>query len=330
LSLIRHAYFLFSLAAILPASALGAGNLNIYFKTTPRLELLRPFADPVAMSLLITGADGRPVPQGVVDIRLDAPRPGRFFSTDFPHVEGTRLSQMRLPLRQGRANWNYLLPIRGEYRLTVDAVTADGARASKTFLFKVRENERKWFFLGGFSLVLFLLGFFAGRIFTRVLMAGIVAALLLGSAERLLAQTSSEAPGKATLEIGSARVGAPTDVHWRWQKEPGMEKTPALVTLTITHLEKNKVVFGVEKLPAAGEFSMKFQFPDGAEYRVEATANIPGAPGLRSEQLIAVAAGEPPARTMLPALAYFLALIAFGLAAGRWSKLRKANSRRQE
>lgn len=325
--LIRLASFLFVLAAIFPASALGAGDLNIYFKTTPRLELLRPFADPVGMALLVTGADGRPVHQGFVDIRLDAPRPGRFFSTDFPHVEGTRLNEMRLPLRQGRANWNYLLPIRGEYRLVVEALTADGARASKTFLFKVRENEKKWLFLGGFSLGLFLLGFVAGRILTHVVTAVIVGALLLGLAERLLAQRSSEAPAPTALEIGPARVGAPTDVRWRWQKQPDIEKTPAWITLTITHLEKNKIVFGVERLPAAGEFSMKFQFPDGAQYKVEAAANIAGAPSLRSEQLVSVAASEPPARAMLPALAYFLGLIALGLAAGRWSKLRREDLR---
>ncbi len=110
------------------------------------------------MSLLITGADGRPINQGFVEIRLDAPKPGRFFSTDFPFIEGSRLSEMRLALRQGRATWNYLLPIRGEYRLAVDVVTLDGKKASKIFDFRVRENEQKWFILGAFSVGLFLLG----------------------------------------------------------------------------------------------------------------------------------------------------------------------------
>ena len=104
------------------------------------------------MSLLITGADGRPVKQGVVDIRLDAPEPGRFFSTDFPFVEGTRLSEMRMELRQGRANWKFLFPIRGEYRLTVVATTADGRKASKDFKFYIRENQKKWFALRDFPL----------------------------------------------------------------------------------------------------------------------------------------------------------------------------------
>ena len=136
------------------------------------------------MSLLITGADGRPVKQGVVDIRLDAPEPGRFFSTDFPFVEGTRLSEMRMELRQGRANWKFLFPIRGEYRLAVVATTADGGKASKDFKFYVRENQKKWFALTGFSVGLFLLGLMAGRVFTgarSAMIALVAAALLVGS-----------------------------------------------------------------------------------------------------------------------------------------------------
>jgi hypothetical protein len=329
LPLIQIAASLSAFGALFFASALQAEDLNIYFKTSPRLELLRPFADPVGMSLLITGADGRPIGEGVVEIRLDAPKPGRFFSTDFPHVEGTRLKEMRLALRQGRANWNYLLPIRGEYHLAVDVAASDGRKARKVFAFKVRENESKWLFLGAFSLGLFFLGFFAGRMFTRAEaaeVAGIVAALLFGAAGSLLAQGSAEPPGKATLAIGSARVGTPSDVRWRLENGPAVKKAPALLTLTITHLEKGKVVFGVEKLAVRDEFSMKFQFPDGAEYKVEAVAHIPGEPVIRNQQRVWAAAAEPPPRAMLPALAYFLALIALGLAAGRWSKLRRKGS----
>lgn len=324
--LIRIAASLSAFGALFFASALQAEDLNVYFKTSPRLELLRPFADPVGMSLLITGADGRPIGEGVVEIRLDAPKPGRFFSTDFPHVEGTRLNEMRLVLRQGRANWSYLLPIRGEYHLTVDVAASDGRKARKVFAFKVRENESKWLFLGAFSLGLFFLGFFAGRIFTRAgaaRIAATVAAWLLGSAGSFSAQGSAEPPGKVTLALGSARVGTPIEVRWRLENGPVVRKAPALLTLTITHLEKGKVVFGIEKLAVLDEFSMKFQFPDGAEYKVEAVAHIPGEPVIRSEQRVSAVAAEPPLRATLPALAYFLALIALGLAAGRWSKLRK-------
>ena len=135
---------------------LGLGRKSYLPKDVP---------DDITIISNITGADGKPIEQGTVDIRLDAPKLGWFFSTDFPLVEGTRLSEMRLRLRQGRAVWKTLLPIRGEYHLMVNVVTLDGKKASKVFAFKVRENESKWLLLAVFSFGLFLLGFFAGRIF---------------------------------------------------------------------------------------------------------------------------------------------------------------------
>jgi len=43
-------------------------------------------------------------------------------------VEGSRLLEMDLPLRQGRAEWKYLFPIRGQYRLTVELLLRIGAK----------------------------------------------------------------------------------------------------------------------------------------------------------------------------------------------------------
>ena len=301
-----------------------AEDLTIYFKTTPRIELLRPYADPANMSLLITGADGRPVKQGVVDIRLDAPEPGRFFSTDFPFVEGTRLSEMRMELRQGRANWKYLFPIRGEYRLAVVATTADGRKASKDFKFYVRENQKKWFALTGFSVGLFLLGLMAGRVFTgaRSAMISLVAAVLLVGSSRAGEPPRVRETENAGLEIGAATVGTPTAVRWFLRNAEITGKSNTLLTLAITHLEKEKIAFEVERIPVDKEFSMKFQFTDGAEYRVVALAEVPGKPPLRSEKVIGVTAIEPPAKASVPALAYFVGLIALGLGAGRWTKRR--------
>jgi hypothetical protein len=311
------------IVAALFGSALGAEDLNVYFKISPRIELLRPFADPIDLSLLITGADGRPVKQGSVAIRLDAPAPGRFFSTDFPLVEGTLLNEMQLSLRQGRANWKYLFPIRGEYRLAVDVVADDGRKASKTFSFKVRENQEKWLALCAFSAALFILGFAAGRIFTgtRERTVSLIAmALLSGFAPSLNAQPGGAA-GPAGLEIEPVTVGKPSIL--RWSSANGGDANPTgFLTLTITHLEKQKIVFAVEKVPVAREWSMKFHFPDGAEYRVVAFAQVPGEEPIRYQQLVSVTGVEPPMKAMVPVLSYFLAVIVLGLGAGRWSKRR--------
>ena len=305
-----------------------AEELNIFFKTTPRAELLRPFVDPTDLSLLITGVDGRPVKQGTVAIRLEAPRPGRFFSTDYPLVEGAVLSEMQLTLRQGRANWKQLFPIRGEYRLTVDVVSSNGTKASKEFTFEVRENQKKWLALAAFSAGLLIVGFVAGRVFTgpRASSASMIAAmtLLAGSAGISGAQQTSNT---GVLEIEHAiveptSVGAPSRLGWKLSSSGGADARTAILTLTVTHLEKQKVVFAVEKMAVPGEWSMMFRFPDAGEYRIVAVGNVPGLAPVRSEQVIAVTGVEPPIKAMLPALSFFLFLTALGLGLGRWSKRR--------
>ena len=306
-------------------TALGADGLNIYFKTTPGVKLLRPFYDPADMALLVTGADGRPLEQGSVDIRLDAPKPGHIFSTDFPLVEGTRLSEMRLPLRKGRVSWKTLLPIRGEYRLSVDVTASDGRRASKVFKFTIRENEKKWLALGGLSLGLFLLGLVAGRLFTgsRSVAAALATLAFLSAFVGGGRAQEGKLNGMAILVVEPATVGRLSLVRWSRGSDTASAPSPALLTLTIEHLEKNKIAFAIDRIPVAREFSMKFHFTDGARYRVRTVAQVPGEAPLRNEQVVDVTGVEPPARAMVPALALFLGLIALGLGAGRWSKRHK-------
>jgi hypothetical protein len=309
-----------ALSLSLSGFALAADPLNIYFKTSPVIENVRPFADPVNLSVLVTGADGRPVERGAVELRLDAPRAGRWYSTDIPLVEGTRLLEVRLPLRQGRANWKYLMPIRGQYRLFVDAVSEDERKSSQVFEFTVSENRYKWFALSGFSLVLALFGFAAGRVFTSAKSASaLLLVICLCLAGRALAAADAERQSStAQLDIAAATVGKPSRVHWRL--DGAAAKSPAALTLSITHLEKEKIVFAVERLAVPGEFALNFHFPDGAEYRVTAVAEIQGRAPINVEKIISVTGVEPPKRAMIPALSYFLALIALGLMAGRWSK----------
>jgi hypothetical protein len=315
-------------ASFLFGSLSRAADINIYFKASPRLELLHPYSDPATLTLLVTGADGKPVDQGRVAILLEAPEPSRFFSTDFPLVEGSRLLDMSLPLRQGRAEWKYLFPIRGEYRLTVEFTAIDRQKAFKTFAFGVRENKQKWVFLGIFSLALFALGVLAGRIFTSStsrrageLTAGSVLLLgcLMAALDPVTAQEAERGGQFGWLEIDPAAVGKPSGVRWRLAGEANTGNQPVFLSLTIAHLEKAKTVFAVERLPVEKEFAMNFQFTDGAEYRVTAIAYATGRQMLRTEQNISVTGVEPPARAMIPAIGFFLAVIALGLAVGRWS-----------
>ncbi|MGH7875502.1 MAG: hypothetical protein ACREQO_25185 [Candidatus Binatia bacterium] len=319
-------YIFVLLGSFVFAPALWGQELNVYFKTSPRIELLRPFADPAEMSLLVTGDGGRPLENATVNIRLEAPEPGRFFSTDMPIVEGTALHEMTLKLRQGRVNWKYLFPIRGEYKLLVDVLTADGRKAAKTFVFEIREKETKWLTLAAFSGALFVFGFGAGRIFTRTTAraALVMLAVWFGGSARAATAPSPAARLAGKLAVEPATVGKLSRIAWRLENDGQLDQRLVVLTLTVTHLEKSKIVFAVEKLPIPGEFVTKFQFPDGAEYRVTALTNVAGLEPVRNEQVISVTGIEPPARAATPALLYFIALIAAGLGAGRWSKIRRS------
>jgi hypothetical protein len=328
LSLKNLPAFIVFIAFCFFGSSSWADDINIYFKASPRLELLHPYSDPATLTFLVTGADGKPVAQGRAVIRLDAPERG-WFSTDFPQVEGSRLLDMSLPVRQGRAEWKYLFPIRGEYRLTVEFTAIDATKATKTFTLVIRENKQKWVFLGIFSLALFTVGVIAGRIFTssrssraEEITAGFVLLLtsLMASIDTVPAQEAEGAGKYGWLEIDPAIVGKPSQIRWRLAGEVKTSGQPVLLNLTIAHLEKGKTVFAVERLPVEREFAMNFQFADGADYRVTAIGHVTGGRMLRTEQDIAVTGAESPARAMIPAIGFFLVVIALGLAVGRWSR----------
>jgi hypothetical protein len=302
----------------------GAEEFNIFLKTTPKIELLRPFADPVNLSLLVTHADGRPVAQGKVAIVIDAPKPGTFLSTDFPLVEGSRLLELDLPLRRGRAEWKYLFPIRGNYRLSVNFVAADGQGTIKDFPIPVLEERQKWLWLGLFCAGLFLVGFIAGRIFTAPGPGRITTALLALSLAVVgsvgghdpASPTQDVSNPQSALEIDGAVVGKLTGLRWRSTDAPVVNRQ---LSLTITHLEKRKTMFAIDKVLVASEFGLRFHYPDGAEYRVNAVAEAPGQAPVRAERLVAVTGVEPALAAQIPALGFFLAVIALGLGAGRLS-----------
>jgi hypothetical protein len=323
---LKHLFALGSLIVCLLLDApIQAEEINLYFKTSPLPERLRPFSDPVTLSLLATGADGRPLARGWMNIRLQAPQSGRFFSTDFPLVEGTELLEMRLPLKAGKVEWKYVFPIRGEYRLIVDVLTLEGTKASRMFELDIREQETKWLVLGVFTLGLLVAGFIVGRIFTPSpngrRLAGVV--LFVAALVLVALATGKEAANDsiaARLVVDPPAVGTPARIHWKLEPDGAASAPIALLSLTIAHLEKGKTVLAIDRIPVEGEYSMTFHFTDGAEYRVTANAEMAGRKSARAEQIVRVTGVEPPMSAMIPAIGFFLAVIAVGLGAGRWSR----------
>ncbi|MEX0802070.1 MAG: hypothetical protein WD688_01935 [Candidatus Binatia bacterium] len=319
--------------SLLLGASISADEINLYFETAPLPERLRPFSEPASLSLLATAADGTPLAGGWVNIRLEAPQSGGFFSTDFPLVEGTELVEMRIPLKAGKAEWKYLFPIRGEYRLDVEVVTAAGTKISKTFEFRIREHGTKWLILGSFTLGLFGVGFVAGRIFTpparhskgavhAILLLVVIASFILPG-RWAMAQAAEDDRRLARLDIDAPTVGKPARIHWRLDANGASAKRSAVLSLAITHVEKGLTVFAVDRIPVEGEYAMSFHFTDGAEYRVTANAKTPDGKSPHAEQVVAVTGVEPPLSAMMPAIGSFLAAIAAGLGVGRWSRRRR-------
>jgi hypothetical protein len=327
LSLRFSAVILLVLSLCLTFDTASSQDLGLFLKVSPDGAQLVAGA-PATLTLFLKQSDGQPSSVRWVALRLDAPA-GGFFSTDFPVVEGSRLLDLRLPIIDGKVEWRQVFPIRGEYRLGARLETAAGAKTERTFHFRVYEQKQKWLWLGLFALGLFLLGMIAGRIFSAPgkpkgvkLGASLILFLAYGGLvpDGIWAQESPNRKYAARLEVAPATVGGPARIRW-WLHPAGVEGKPSVnLTLSITQLEKNVVVFAVEKILVAGEFAFDYQFTDGSDHRVSAIAMTPDGETVRQEQVVPVSAVPPPSSAPLPTLALFISLIFLGLLAGRWSR----------
>jgi hypothetical protein len=312
----------------------SAEEFAVAFKISPDGPQLAPNV-PATLTLSLK-TPAQPSAKWVM-VRLDAPPRGRFFSTDFPLVEGSRLLEARLPMIDGKAEWRQVFPIRGEYRLSASFAGAVGANSERAFAFHVYENRQKWLALGVFACALFLIGMIAGRIFSapgteRDLTIGTLLVLCLTSCETTVdaawAQANPKQSYAAQLAVSPPTVGRPARVQWSLGPAGAAEKPSANLSLSITHVEKNTVVFAVEKIPVAREFSLDYQFTDGSDYRVSAIAVTEDGGTVRQDQLVSASAVAAPWGAQLPVLALFLLVIFLGLLAGRWSRRGRRSAER--
>jgi hypothetical protein len=306
-----------------------AEKFALHFESSPPGERLRPQGEPATLALTVTALDGQPVAEGWVAVRLDAPPLNWLFSTDFPVVEGSRLLDMRLPLINGKAEWRQVFPIRGDYRLAAEFAGSAGAKIDKVFSFHVHEKDQKWLVLGGFALGLFIAGVIAGRVFSaprdgaatkRGLWVFLILTWSVAAGESAWAQEDHKRHYISKIDVAPATVGSPARIHW-WLHPAGANgESSAKLTFSIRHLEKNKLVFSLEKIPVAGEFALDYHFTDGTDHRVITVAETADGATVRQEETVSVTAVAPSLRTKLPPLFLFLAVIAVGLLAGRWSR----------
>jgi hypothetical protein len=307
----------FGLLLVAPARA-DAEAINV--DISPELDSVRPLEDLVNIKIAV--ATER---QGPVDLSLQlwAPPRGSIFTTDFPLLEGTKLLEMDVRLPDGRLDWSYAFPIRGTYRLELRAVDAEGSSVARTVLLQVSENWTKWGFLLGFFAVLFALGLVAGRLFSsRPALNACLLVMILGMVALAHAGQASEEL-KSELFVSPSRVGSSSTIRWSMadQRLPGAQD--ALLTMSITQLEKERTLFRLNALPIRGDFEFGYEFTDASDHLVDATVVLTGdGERVRARKRVQVTSPDPSlADRLRPVLASLLVVTA-GLITGRLSRKR--------
>jgi hypothetical protein len=330
LPLIGAILLLWAAFSVLAAEAQD-NKITVRVKTVPGLTDARPLSGPVRLVLETSDSSGNPVDVERISIRLRAPGSHWFFSTDLPLVEGSLLSEMIVPVSRGRVVWEYLFPIRGVYRLEVESVDDGGPQITEALELRIKESRIKLLFLAAFILALFLFGFTAGRFFTSPrpqpslkMTMGIFVLLTVSTLTSTMGRAAVLESGGlvARMQVEPATVGRPSRIDWSVVDVKSGEPVASRLSLTITHLEKGTRIFSLEEMLTEGNFSLSFQFTDGARHQVTSVAAIPGEALVVTEETISVQAVEPPLGTVLPSIGFFIAVMAFGLIVGRISRQR--------
>jgi hypothetical protein len=161
-----------------PAPPAGAAGEQIVVSTDPPLGQIHPHGGPSAGigpdTLIVEVKDGagRPVPNVLLDVQMDAPPTNWFISTDVPRIEGRPLLNWSAVAPEGRQEFAYIFPIRGDYHLTVKASPAPGAPpgftpVSRDLTVSISEKPMSLVYLGLFLGALFLFGAISGVVLGR-------------------------------------------------------------------------------------------------------------------------------------------------------------------
>ena len=132
------------LLSFVPTLAYGGeeSGLQVRMVSSPAVDQIRPDLDVTQFSIEVTDAQGQPVRDVEMAFSLDSPAKKFFPSTDFPVVEGTTLMKSNVWAPEGKLDFKYVFPIRGEYTLTVKAFPKGNPKLAveKVLRFSIHEN----------------------------------------------------------------------------------------------------------------------------------------------------------------------------------------------
>lgn len=304
------------------AAASAAPQALIELSTNPPLTELIPDQDELELTIRLRDPAGAPIPRAALHLELTAPPTNALFSTDFPHVEGSRLVSADTLAVDGQFSMRLVAPIRGAYRLQVTARPPAGdtsfAPTSAEWNPVVPENPEKIrrlaLFLAGLAFVSACSGFIAGRTRARpraraASMSAAGAALVLVSVAAASLPDTARAHGPeggheslvthaAPLTIATSSDSRIATLELRLlTPSPRVGQLAELAAtardasgaavasrfqLRFRQLEHDVEVFSTELSAPDGQLAWKGQFFDGAPHRVELIATP-----------LAAAGGEP-------------------------------------
>ncbi|MFS1511063.1 hypothetical protein VQL36_01305 [Chengkuizengella sp. SCS-71B] len=154
--------FLLTFLLLMPASLImGEESIKVEVNNENGGET-RPDLDTAKVELTFTEIEN-----GSANILLSSPERNFFSPTDFPIVEGTKLIDSTILVENGKAEFDYMFPIRGDYQMKVEVLDENGTLAGTHLLnIHIPENpdevQNAIVFVG----ILVLFGFFVGLILT--------------------------------------------------------------------------------------------------------------------------------------------------------------------
>lgn len=288
-------------------------------------------------------------------IRMQLPAASRWLSTDFPMVEGKMLFSVDTPMPKSGA-WSVepMLPIRGDYSLTVGTTDNEGSVQNDQIKLSVHENPIKYWHFAILALTLLAVGAGGGFVIagnqrmqpgqlapTRVeiLLGGttvvaILALLFLAVAAEMNLQQhcqsgksevvklpSTARDAKYNLAISGAEDAKVGDTaSFKVQVTNTLGDKPAVgipVRVNVTQLEENFPVLSFGGITDnRGQVTWQQTFFDGASHQIEASTGEEKSPILRVAQIVAVEAIHPPLWRRLITFGYMAGFLLIGLSAG--------------
>lgn len=340
----------------------AASAARIEFRSEPDFSAIEPVHHsgnaPARYTLSVVDDAGRPIPVARVKYTLLSPPVNAFFTSDFPIVEGTTLMEGDAFLADGTLSWEYLTPIRGDYRLVVDATPGFGAAAFAPVHDEIRYhvNEKASNIRNGVLLmvILFGVGFVSGYIIVRPrtirpAIALVVLALVSDSAMPPPASAhgghehhevaAAPAPGGVTkgdsaqlalsFDPPSGTVGKLVTIRAVATDPDSKPLANVRFTVRLHHLEDDKDMYTSTFVAPDGTFTWRNQFFDGAEHQIIVTA-APVESGaftpVTAAYTMDVEAICPPDNVVARMWTFHMAIVVAGMACGAFATRRSRRS----